>query len=60
MMVSLQRHLEQNLGTQREQRFFDHTFSYLSASSRRQIRPEKWMITDFEVEVLEEIGSGGL
>lgn len=60
MMVSLQRRLDVRLDSDRELRFYSHSLHHLSTSSGRQIQPEEWMITSYEVEFGQEIGSGGL
>jgi hypothetical protein len=60
MMVSLQRKIEQQSSGVQEQEFFSQSLVYLTSTSRCQVQPEDWMITPFEVEFLEEIGSGGL
>ena len=60
MMVSLQRKLDQQSTMGQERLFFSKGLTYLSTCSGRQIEVEDWMITSFEVEFMEEIGSGGL
>jgi len=60
MMVSLQRKLDQQSTAGQERLFFSHGLTYLSTCSGRQIKVEDWMITTFEVDFMEEIGSGGL
>jgi len=59
MMVSLQRKLDQQSTVGQERLFFSHGLTYLSTCSGRQIKVEDWMITTFEVDFMEEIGSGG-
>jgi hypothetical protein len=60
MMASLQRHIDQQIGGDRERQFFSHSLRYLSTSSGSQVQWENWMVTSFEVDFKEEIGSGGL
>lgn len=60
MMVSLQRRLDNQSASDRERRFFSHSLQHLSTSSGRQLEIENWMITAYEVEFGNEIGSGGL
>ena len=60
MMVSLQRHLQAKSIDDREQQFFAHTLQYLTTASGRQVEMENWMVTSYEVEFGQEIGSGGL
>jgi hypothetical protein len=60
MMISLERHMKQRSGTEREQQFFAHALTHLSTNSRHHVREEPWMITAFEVEFIEQIGFGGL
>jgi len=61
MMISLRRRLDQQLESDNpaEYRFFSDSFQYLSTSSGRIVEPEDWMITTYEVEFGNEIGSGG-
>jgi hypothetical protein len=60
MMVSLQRRLDIQSDGERERRFFSHSLQYLSTSSGRYVEIENWMVTAYEVEFGEEIGSGSL
>jgi hypothetical protein len=60
MMVSLQRKIDQRTAGAKEQQFFSQSLIYLSSTSKSHFQPEDWMITSFEVEFQEEIGSGGL
>jgi hypothetical protein len=60
MMVSLQRRLQAGSIDDREQQFFSHTLQYLTTASGRQVEMENWMVTSYEVEFGQEIGSGGL
>jgi hypothetical protein len=57
MMVSLQRRLDNRSDGQQ---FFSHALRYISTSSGRRVKMEKWMITSYEVEFGPQIGSGGL
>lgn len=60
MIVSLQRKLGQQSTVDQERLFFSHSLTSLSTLSGRQIQAEDWMITSYEVDFIEEIGSGGL
>jgi hypothetical protein len=43
-----------------ERLFFSQSLLTLSTLSGRTIQVEDWMITNYEVDFIEEIGSGGL
>ena len=60
MMVSLEHRLRAGSDEDVERRFFMHTLRYLTTSSGRQVEMEDWMVTSYEVEFGQEIGSGGL
>jgi len=60
MMVSLEHRLREGSDEDVERRFFTHTLRYLTTSSGRQVEMEDWMVTSYEVEFGQEIGSGGL
>jgi hypothetical protein len=60
MMVSLEHHLRERSDEDVERRFFPHTLQYLTTSSGHQIAMKDWMVTSYEVEFGQEIGSGGL
>lgn len=60
MMVSLQKHLAQGTGADRERQFLAHTLVSLSRISGRQIKAESWTVTSFDVEFGEELRCGGL
>jgi hypothetical protein len=59
-MVSLQRKLDQQSMGEQERQFFSQGLTYLTTCSGQHIEAEDWMITDYEVEFMEKIGSGGL
>ena len=59
-MASLQRRLDQNSSSDREQRFYSHSLHNLSIASGTVVELDKWTITSFEVEFRTKIGSGGL
>ena len=60
MMVSLERRLQIGSDEDREQQFFRCVLEHLKIASGRHVEIEKWMITSYEVEFGDEIGSGGL
>lgn len=60
MLVSLQKRLDDRSDGDRERQFFSHSLNYLSTASGCQVQIEDWMVTWFEVEFSQEIGSGGL
>ena len=60
MVVSLEHRLREGSDEDVERRFFMHTLRYLTTSSGRQVEMEDWMVTSYEVEFGQEIGSGGL
>jgi hypothetical protein len=60
VMVSLEHRLRAGSDEDVERRFFMHTLRYLTTSSGRQVEMEDWMVTSYEVEFGQEIGSGGL
>jgi hypothetical protein len=60
MMVSLQRRLQTGSDEDRERQFFTCALEHLTTASGRHVEIEEWMITSYEVEFGDEIGSGGL
>lgn len=60
MMASLQRHIDEHIGGDRERQFFSHSLRYLSTNSGQQVELKPWMVTSFDVEFGPLIGSGGL
>ena len=60
MMATLQRQLNLQPEDNRERRFFTHTLEYLSIASGKQVEPELWTITSFDVEFGAQITTGGL
>jgi hypothetical protein len=60
MIVALQRKLSQQLTMDQERLFFSQSLTYFSTLSGRKIQVEDWIITSYEVDFIEEIGSGGL
>jgi hypothetical protein len=60
MMISLQKRLQTGSDEDRERKFFAHTLKRLSISSGHQVEMEEWIVTLYEVEFGQEIGSGGL
>ena len=60
MVVSLEHRLREGSDEDVERRFFMHTLRYLTTSSGRRVEMEDWMVTSYEVEFGQEIGSGGL
>jgi hypothetical protein len=60
IVVALQKRLRIRSDGDRERQFFEHTLQYLNTRSGRKVEVEEWMITSYEVEFGEEIGSGGL
>jgi hypothetical protein len=60
MVVSIQRKLDQRSTMEQERLFFSQSLAHLSACSGSQEQPQDWMITEYEVDFMEEIGSGGL
>jgi hypothetical protein len=60
MMVSLEHRLREGSDEDVEHRFFTHTLQYLATSSGHQVEIEDWMVTSYEVEFGQVIGSGGL
>jgi hypothetical protein len=59
-MVSLQRRLQTGSDEDRERQFFTCALEHLTTASGRHVEIEEWMITSYEVEFGDEIGSGGL
>jgi hypothetical protein len=60
MIVSLQRRLDGRLDGDRERRFFLHVLRYLMTTSGLRVELQNWMVTSYEVEFGQKIGSGGL
>lgn len=60
IIVALQKRLQTGLVEDRDRRFFTHAHQYLTARNGQQVEVEHWMITSYEVEYGQEIGSGGL
>ena len=60
MMASLQRLLQQLTLDDKERQFYSRSLEYLLTYSGRPVQLEPWMITSYEVEFGEKIGSGGL
>jgi hypothetical protein len=61
MMVSLQRRLQTGSSDEDpERQFFTQALRYLKTSIKRQVAIEDWMITSYDVEFANKIGSGGL
>jgi hypothetical protein len=60
MIVALQRKLAQQSTQDQERLFFSESLTSLTTLSGRRIQVEDWMITSYEVDFFEEIGSGGL
>jgi hypothetical protein len=60
MIVSLHRKLDQKSIGEQERQFYSHGLTYLTTQSGKQVEVEDWMITEFEVEFMEEIATGGL
>ena len=60
MIVSLQRRLEGRSDGDRERQFFSHVMRYLTTSSGIRVELQSWMITYYDVEFGQKIGSGGL
>ncbi|KAJ7788428.1 kinase-like domain-containing protein [Mycena olivaceomarginata] len=59
MMVCIQKQLKNRNIDRAEQQFYTHTLEYLTSRSGTQVKVENWMISSFEVQYQEEIGSGG-
>jgi hypothetical protein len=59
-MVSLKHRLLASSDEDVECRFFKKTLDYLTTSSGYQVKLEDWMVTSYDVEFEQEIGSGGL
>ncbi|TFK74230.1 kinase-like protein [Pluteus cervinus] len=61
MMVSLQKSINKpaSSSNSREKQFYSHSLNYLSTMSGERVQLANWMITSFEVEFREKIGSGG-
>jgi hypothetical protein len=60
IIVALHRRLAQQTTANQERVFFSKSLTCLSTLSNRKIQVEDWMITGYEVDFIEEIGSGGL
>jgi hypothetical protein len=60
MIVSLRRRLDGLLDSDRERRFFSHVLRYLMTTSGLRVELQNWMVTSYEVEFGQKIGSGGL
>ncbi|KAF8209465.1 hypothetical protein K438DRAFT_2012239 [Mycena galopus ATCC 62051] len=59
MMICIQKQLKNRNIDCAEQQFYTHTLEYLTSRSGTQVKVESWMISSFEVQYQEEIGSGG-
>jgi hypothetical protein len=60
MIVALERKLNQQSILIQERRFFSQSLKHLSILSGRPVQVQDWMVTVYEVDLLEEVGSGGL
>jgi hypothetical protein len=60
MIVVLQRKLNQQRMLVQERQFFSQSLTHLTTLSGRNVQVEDWMVTAYEVDFFEEIGSGGL
>ncbi|TFK68136.1 kinase-like protein [Pluteus cervinus] len=59
MMVSLQKSINKSDSSDRQKQFYSHSLKYLSSASGEHVQLAVWMITSFEIEFGEKIGSGG-
>ncbi|KAJ6558284.1 hypothetical protein B0H19DRAFT_133767 [Mycena capillaripes] len=59
LMVSLQRQIDSTAQSGPEYKFYSRTLLHLSALGGRQIEAKDWMVTTYEVDFGEKIGSGG-
>ncbi|KAK7064891.1 kinase-like protein [Favolaschia claudopus] len=59
LIVSLERRIGRHEGSNPERKFLSHTLQYLASTSSEQVKVEDWMISPFDVDHGQEIGSGG-
>ncbi|KAJ6530021.1 kinase-like domain-containing protein, partial [Mycena vulgaris] len=59
LMACIQRRLDSAHSNHPEQKFYSHTFQYLTSISGQQMKLEDWMISSFDVDYGAEIGAGG-
>ncbi|KAJ7737305.1 kinase-like domain-containing protein [Mycena metata] len=59
MMVSIQKQLNNDNVDHAEKTFYTHTLEYLTTRSGKTVKVEEWMVSPFDVDYNNEIGSGG-